>query len=140
MVQRPSIKPAPELPQTPADARGTFVRREDRSIYVGTGQITFAAGGGAGQSGPQTSSSSDGPIVEVVVNQDTEVFRDTTEMPGIGQSGGVQEVQQTVEPGSIDDIGENSIVQVWGRKTGDRIVAEVLVYSQPTIMIRPPSR
>src|SRR5687768_15266353 len=36
------IKPAPELPPTPPEVGGLFVRREDNSIFVGTGEIEFA--------------------------------------------------------------------------------------------------
>ncbi len=132
-------KPAPELPQTPADARGIFVRREDRSIFIGTGKVQMMAKASPGGSSPQTSTSYDGPVVEVVINQDTTVYRDTTKLPDTPPSGDL-EVQQTVGPGSVDEIGQNSMVQVWGKKTGDRIVAQVLVYSQPMIMNKPISK
>ena len=33
------IKPAPELPNRPAEVTGVFVRREDDNIFVGTGEI-----------------------------------------------------------------------------------------------------
>jgi hypothetical protein len=128
---RMSKEPAPELPQTPADAQGIFVRSEDRSIFVGTGQVTMMAKAGPGQA-PQTSSDYDGPVVEVVINQDTTIYRDTTKLPDV-PSGDLQ-LQQTVAPGSVDEIGQNSMLQVWGKKTGDRIVAQVVVYSQPTIL------
>lgn len=36
---RLKIEPAPELPDRPSDAAGVFVRREDNSIFVGTGDI-----------------------------------------------------------------------------------------------------
>jgi hypothetical protein len=42
-----------------------------------------------------------------------------------------QKIQQVVEPGSLDDIGESSLITVWGKKTGDRIIADVLVYTSP---------
>lgn len=133
--QRISIqsKPAPELPQTPAEAKGIFVRREDRSVFIGTGQVQLMVKRDPGQSNPQTSSNYSGPVVEVVINQDTTIYRDTTQLPSAPPSGDVQ-LQQTVEPGSVDEIGQNSMLQVWGNKTGDRIVAQVVVYSQPAIM------
>jgi hypothetical protein len=132
-----SKEPAPELPQTPADAQGIFVRSEDRSIFIGTGQVTMMAKASPGQA-PQTSSDYDGPVVEVVINQDTTIYRDTTKLPETAPSGDI-EVQQTVGPGSIDEIGENSMLQVWGNKTGDRVVAQVVVYSQPTILNAKPA-
>ena len=138
MRTRPRLKPAPELPQTPADASGVFVRHQDRSIFIGTGASQGAvAGVGPGGPGPgQSGSSYSGPVVEVVVNQDTVVYRDSTDHQAAAFSG-VTEVQQTVELGSVDEIGESSMVQVWGKRTGDRLVAQTLVYSEPTIIIRP---
>ena len=38
-------------------------------------------------------------------------------------------LQQAVKPaGSLEEIGENTELQVWGERRGDRVVAEVLVY------------
>ena len=125
-----NVKPAADLPQTPAAAKGLFVRREDRSIFIGTGQVKMMVK--PGQNGqPSTASHYSGPVVEVVVNQNTTIYRDTTQMPD--NATGDVTVQQTVGPGSIEEIGENSMLQVWGKKTGDRIVADVLVYSQPRV-------
>ncbi len=130
--------PAPELPQAPADARGIFVRREDKSVFIGTGQASLMVKGSPGQT-PQTATNYSGPVVEVVISQDTTVYRDTTQIPE-GASGDVQ-VQQTVAPGSIDEIGQNSMISVWGRKSGDRVVAQVVVYMEPAILnARPPSQ
>jgi hypothetical protein len=42
-----------------------------------------------------------------------------------------QKIQQVLGPGSLDDIGESSMIYIWGRKTGDRFIAEILVYSPP---------
>jgi hypothetical protein len=48
-----------------------------------------------------------------------------------------QEIQQKVAPGSIEDLGEASMVMVWGRKSGDRVIAEVLMFSAPMLMGKP---
>jgi hypothetical protein len=45
-----------------------------------------------------------------------------------------QKIQQTVEEGSLDDVGQSSMLTVWGKKTGDRFIAEVLVYSPPAFI------
>jgi hypothetical protein len=37
-------------------------------------------------------------------------------------------LQQVVQPGSLDDISANSMVQAWGEKQGERLVARVLVF------------
>src|SRR5581483_7425510 len=34
-----NLQPAKELPQTTADAKGVFVRRQDNSIFIGTGKV-----------------------------------------------------------------------------------------------------
>jgi len=36
-----------------------------------------------------------------------------------------------VELSTIDEITEQSYITVWGRKAGDRILAEVIMFSTP---------
>lgn len=125
------IQPAKELPQTPADVRGVFVRRKDNSIFVGTGVVIRQVQ--KDQNGNLTSSSTyDGPIVEVVVTPQTIVNRDVTNRQFNGQppSG---KIQQVVEQGSLDEVGKDSTLLAWGKKTGDRIIADVIVYSLPSV-------
>jgi hypothetical protein len=123
------IQPAKELPQTPADAKGVFDHRQDNSIFVGTGQVHIMVQ--PDQSGKvQTSSNHDGPTIEVVVTPQTTVYRDVTMKQFNYQPvarGGT--VQQVVELGSLDEVGQNSLITAWGKKTGDRIIADVLVYT-----------
>ncbi len=123
--------PAKQLPQTPPDADGVFDHRKDNSVFVGTGQVRKA---------PQTDQSGnvslslthEGPIVEVVVTAQTLIYRDVTMEQFNGQRpSDTTTVQQVVEPGRLDEIGENCPMSAWGRKTGDRIIAEVLVYAPP---------
>ena len=45
-----------------------------------------------------------------------------------------QKIQQALEEGSLDDVGQSSMLTVWGKKTGDRFIAEVLVYSPPAFI------
>jgi hypothetical protein len=130
MVQDQRI-PAKELPQTPADVRSVFDHRKDNSLFVGTGVIISDVQ--KDQNGNVTSSSTyTGPIVEVVVTPQTIVYRDVTNRQFNGQppSG---KIQQVVEPGSLDDVGKDSLIHAWGKKTGDRIIADVLVYTPPTV-------
>jgi hypothetical protein len=128
-----NIKPATELPATNPVVNGIFVERKDNSLFVGTGEINVIVEGGPGEE-PQTDTNFSGPKVEVVVSGETIVYQDTTELnpedPGA-------EVQQTVEESTLDQVGEQSSITVWGRKSGDRIIAEILLYSNP-VMIRPP--
>lgn len=124
------ILPAKELPQTPADVRGLFDRRQDNSIFVGTGKVTV--GVERDPSGKvETSSHHDGPTVEVVVTSQTKVYKDVTMRQFDGPPPEGQKIQQVLEAGSFDEAGQASLITVWGKKTGDRFIAEVLVYSPP---------
>lgn len=125
--------PAKELPQTPADVRGIFDHCQNNSFFVGTGQVQMQVK--KDQSGNVTSGSSHtGPTVEAVVTAQTVVYRDVTmhKFDGNAPANGV--IQQVVEPGNIDEIGENSLVTAWGKKTGDRVIADVLVYTPPPVL------
>jgi hypothetical protein len=134
-INADDIQPAKELPQTPADVRGLFDRRENNSIYVGTGQVTMMVQ--RDQSGNvESSSNATGPTVEIVVTNDTIVYHDTTLEQYNGQPPAGEKIQQVVEPGSLDDIGENSTITVWGKKTGDRVIADILVYTTPAFFER----
>lgn len=139
------IEPAPELPKAKPDVTGIFVERKDNTVIVSS--IPMDAGGGgvvvstsseSGGEGPVFSSSpngNDGPKVEVVVTNETTIYKETTEPPD--PSGGNQTIQQTVGEGTLDDLTSDSFVTVWGRKSGDRIIADVIFYSQPVMFKRP---
>jgi hypothetical protein len=62
------------------------------------------------------------------------IYKETTELdpedPGA-------EVQQTVELSTIDEITEQSSITVWGRKAGDRVIADVILFSTPFMMKAP---
>ena len=133
---RLTIEPSPDLPDRPAEASGVFVRRDDNSVIVGTGSMELnveiiQTRGGAVE--PQISLSHSGPEIEVVVTHDTIIYREETEMPSPGK-GGDKTVQQVVRPvDSLDELGKNTELQVWGRKIGDRVVADLLVYRIVTL-------
>lgn len=126
------IEPASELPDRPAEAAGIFVRRQDNSVFVGTGAIELDVEVN-GNTGERTVSlSHSGPEIEVVVTQDTIIYRDETEVspgaPGSRKSGEMT-IQQVIKlADSLEEVNENSELQVWGERRGDRVVAEVLVY------------
>lgn len=129
-INADDIQPAKELPQIPADIRGLFDRRQDNSIYIGTGKVTI--GVSRDQSGKvETSSNHDGPEVEVVVTSQTKVYRDITMKQFNGPPPQGQKIQQVLEDGSLEEVGQASLVTVWGKKTGDRFIADILVYSLP---------
>jgi hypothetical protein len=127
------IVPAKEVPARQPDEAGMFVERKDNSVFIGTGEVTVMAKAEPGQE-PQIDSNFTGPKVEVVISSDTVVYKDTTELDP--ENPGAQ-VQQTVELSTIDEITEQSSITVWGRKAGDRMIADIIVFSTP-FMIRAP--
>ena len=132
---RITVEPSPDLPDRSAEVGGVFVRREDNSVFVGTGSIELNVEVEVTQDGavsPQVSLKHNGPVIEVVVTHETVIYREETELPGEGGrklKGGDQVVQQTVRlVESLDELGKNTEVQVWGVRRGNRVVAEILVY------------
>jgi hypothetical protein len=109
--------PAKELPQTPADVFGVFDHRQDQSIFV--------------RRVDNASRATSTIAYEVVVTSQTKIYQDVTEQQYDGVQLTGQARQQVVELGSLDGIGEGSLIAVWGRETGDRILADVLLYSPP---------
>ncbi len=125
------IQPAKELPQTPADVEGLFDHSQDNSIFVGTGNITMTAHKDPQSGIVKTSATHSGPIVEVVVTTQTKIYHDTTMEQFNGPPPSGQKLQQVLEPGLLDQIGQYSDIKVWGKKTGDRYIADILVYTDP---------
>lgn len=140
IMVRVNVIPAKELPKTPPDATGQFVERKDKTIVIQSIAMKPGAGGmvvakGSGGSVSSSSPDSGGPKIEVVITNQTTIYRDTTQ-PGGPPSTGNTTVQQTVEKSTLDELSTQSMVQVWGRKTGDRIIAEVLFYGNPVMFKR----
>jgi hypothetical protein len=134
---RLDIEPAKELPASPADVKGIFQRRADSSLFVGTGQVSVLAQKSQGGAISMTSHY-DGPLVEVVLTHDTTIYRDVTMKQFDGPPPDGQKLQQVLEPGSVDEIGESSMITVWGDRRGDRITASVLTYSLPAFFSKGP--
>jgi hypothetical protein len=133
------ILPSKELPQTPADVRGRFDHRRDQSLFVAAGNVTMAVKKEPSSSNVETPSSDNGPVaevVEVVVTTQTTVYHDTTMEQFNGPPPSGQKIQQIVEPGSLEDIGQSSTITVWGKKTDDRYIADVLVYTTPELITK----
>jgi hypothetical protein len=125
------IERAGELPQRSPDTKGVFIRREDNRIFVSCGSqgIMYTLDGEVTSTGETTE-------VEVVATGETAVYKDVTqERLGAGPpSGGT--IEQKLDPGQVEEIGKNSVVMAWGEKRGDRLVAEVLVYTGPPVIVR----
>ena len=136
------VTPAPELPTTQPEVIGSFVERKDKTIVIQSvsinagkgGMVLQTSGGGEGEAMAGSPMENDGPKVEVVINNDTMIYLETTQPPGAPlTSGETLVMQQTVEEGSLDDLTSQSFVTVWGRKSGDRIIAEVVFISNPVV-------
>lgn len=132
-----NVEPAPELPTTEPEVTGLFVERKDNSIVISS--VALKSGGGGfvvGVGGPGAQLDDSGPKVEVVVTGETIIYRETTEFgdkpPAEGET-----IQQTVAEGTLDDLTTQSFVTVWGRKSGDRVIADVVFISNPVIIKRP---
>jgi hypothetical protein len=136
------VTPAPELPTAKADVTGLFVERKDNAIFVsalsmnaGGKGFVLQTGGGDGEqsvSGPKP----DGPKKEVVITAETTIYLENTKFPE-PKPGEDQIVQQSVTEGSLDDLSTQSFVTVWGRKSGDRIIADIVLISNPVMFKRP---
>lgn len=121
------ITPAPELPATKADITGLFVERQDNTIVVQA--VSFDSGVG-GISGESPMDEDSGIKVEVVITGETRIYKDITQFPA-PENGEIHNVQQTAAEGTLDDLSPQSFLTVWGRRSGDRIIADVLFYSNP---------
>jgi hypothetical protein len=135
-----NVLPAEELPKTPPEIMGQFVERKDKTIVIQSLSLKGGAGmvveKGGGREVQMIGGENDGPKVEVVVTNETIIYRETTEF-GEHNPGKTQTIQQTVEESTLDELNSQSMITVWGRKNGDRIIAEVLFYSNPVMFKRP---
>jgi len=129
-----TILPAEELPKTAPEVFGVFAELQDNIIIL----ETDPPDAGSGVSGSPAGIGG-GPQVEVVVTTETILYHDTTQIPDERPTGDDSRVlRETVLEGTLNDlINLQSLVKVWGRKSGDRIIAEVLVYSNPAYLQKP---
>jgi hypothetical protein len=113
------VTPAPEIPRTAPEASGLLVERKDNTVILQS--VSFDAGSGwaLGDSDEPMDTTS-GPKVEVVITSETIVYRTDYEF---SQSS----VQQIVEEATLDDLNSQMMITVWGRKDGDRIIADLLL-------------
>lgn len=112
------------LPQRAPDDSGVILKIEDNSLFIGSGHTMLAANDENGNPGIKIENAS--PPVEVVLTQNTHVFRDTTYDDPTVEDG----APQTIETFNKDNLSENNIIFVWGTKRGDRLVAETILYSE----------
>lgn len=126
------LKLADELPQTEPETSRIVLERNDNIILVGpASQIRIMVPKPGSGGDPIMDVDYTGDKVEVVVSNDTIIYRDTTTFD---RENAPEIVQQTVELSTIDDIAPQTVITVWGRKAGDRIIADVIEFSSPFVV------
>lgn len=124
------ILPAAELPERPSEAAGALTKQEDNSFFVGTGSISVSVNTINGET--STAVDHSGPEIEVVAGRDTQFYRDVTEVSFTAAESKEQTLQQevvAVEKPAAMPAGAN--IQAWGEQRGDRVIADIIVYSEP---------
>ena len=129
------IVPSKDLPSAAPDVRGLFSERKDNSIFVTIGDKFMVQVDKNGTVKTQTDGNGD--KLEVVVTGDTTIYKDVTQASLSNPPPNGSKVEQQVAAGSLDEIGGNSFVSAWGERNGDRLIARVLLYSQPMMIKRP---
>jgi hypothetical protein len=126
--QRPTgsvrAAPAAELPATRADLLGVFTQRQDKSIIVATTIQEYSKEDFPDGTKKLTHIFS-GPYTEIVTTKDTIIYEDVT------NSHPSPHTQQYVEESTLDGLGPEALVTAWGRRQGDRLMADVLVFYNP---------
>ena len=118
------LNPADVLPDSPSTLFGIVDHCRDNSIFVTQlpplDQIIA------------TGEAEKGPIVEIVVLNDTSIYKDVT-------SGEVEDgaVQEKVALGFVEEIGSGNLISVWGEQRGDRIVADIVKYNNHSQLVLP---
>lgn len=126
---------APELPQRAQDVMGTIEKIADNSIFVSAlnGMETMIMIDENGNIETDSDApESDANQVEIVITQDTEIYREVMEMLDITDPNAMEElpetIKQEVELITMEEIGDNGFITAWGQKRGERLIAEVVLY------------
>lgn len=118
-----------ELPETEPQTMGVFAERSDNTIVVAPADSIRIMAPGPNQEGePKMEADYVGDKVEVVISNDTTIYRDVTPM---NMENTHKDIHQVLELSTIDAISPQSIITVWGRKAGDRILADVILFFSP---------
>ena len=113
------VTPAPEIPTTTPELSGLLVERKDNVVILQS--VSFDAGSGwrlGDSSAPMDANS--GPEVEVIITGETIVYRTNYEFSP-------SSIQQTVGETTLDYLTSQMMITVWGRKEGERIIADIVL-------------
>lgn len=123
-VPAPLMEMAAELPARAPETKGLFVGRTDDTLTVGTGNVTAMI---SMEPNAVPEFSYDGIKQDVLVTNKTRLYIDRTEY-AFGQTA----VTQKLEPvENLDVLTENAMLEVWGERSGDHIVAEAILMQLP---------
>jgi hypothetical protein len=123
------VEPSPDLPQRQPETNGVFLRREDNSVFVGTGNVSVSVVVENGET--TTSADHSGPEIEVVLTRDTVFYQDVTEVNREATESVERRIQQEVrQVDSMAELAGGSSISVWGERRGDRVIAEVVVFGE----------
>lgn len=126
---RTIVEPSSLLPDEPAAAGGILTRREDNSLFVGTGSTSVNVQVINGETTVSTDHS--GPELEVVVGRETQIYRDVTEIDLTAAEDVERRIEQKVEAAELPaDLQTGVSIAVWGTRSGDRITADVVVFGE----------
>lgn len=136
---RRRLKPAPGLPEKEPDVRGLYVRRDDNTLFVGTGNVRLGVeiDSNVNNGQPRVKADYDGPVKEILIGRDTVFYRDITPANVEAMKKG-EEIQQQVEPVAtseelLKDISTNDTLSAWGTMRGERLAVTVLVVARPAL-------
>lgn len=125
MVTTIQMEGSKDLPQVKSIVAGTYTGRSDNIIRVKESEVSVF-NGVASVGGDDANAVTH----DVLVTKDTTIFKDVTDYSTVGQ--GV--TQQVVEPSDLEEMHEDAFVQVWGRKSGDRVIADTISFSNPSMI------
>jgi hypothetical protein len=127
-----NITPAVELPTTPPEVTGLYVKTKDHTMIIQA--VSFDPGiGGILRDSVELNNA---PKVEILMTGKTTIYGDTTQV-SVSPAGGNAAIHQTVEETTLDDLAPPAMITVWGRRSGDRIVATVLLFSNSLNIQKP---
>lgn len=129
---------APEIPESAPDAYGLFLSRDERWITIGSGPIDVSVQVEVINDQDPTrivSASHSGEPVTFRVSDNTVFLKDTTQRPDLAAEDiaaasefGEIVVQGTTSIGSLEEIGENTVLRVWGEIQNGVLVAKLVVF------------
>jgi hypothetical protein len=128
-----AVENAAELPERDPDTAGFVLQREDDTFLIGTGEPKISVEMNEDGTPNFSINGTEGPTVEVVITRDTQLFEDASDVTALfsGESDTFQQEVKQID--SLDDVKENTTMQVWGTKRGERIVADVVVVTPPLV-------